>query len=151
MAKAEQPVITFRLKVVAPVNGVVYSLQGKAGAPVDPRESSGADINFEFAVRLGANAHGPCVLGDFVRTEGKTRRFFYVATGGQTGQSGEGGRRAKVDFPELTPDLVRKAEAGGLVLEAAMQGADTKGEPACATIKLVPGWKASAVKAKASP
>jgi hypothetical protein len=151
MAKADQPVITVRLSVLAPVKGVVYSLQGKAGAPVNGRLSTGADLTFEVAVRLGANAHGPCVLGEHVCTEGKTRRFFYIATGAQAGQHAEAGRRAKIDFPELTPDLIRKAETGGLVMEAAMHGADSKGEPACATIKLASGWKAAPAKAKASP
>lgn len=149
MAKAAQPVITFRLTVLAPVKGVAYSLQDKASAPVDVRLATGKDMVFDVAVRPGVNAHGSCVLGDFVRTEGKSRRFFYIATGAQAGQASMCGRRAKIDFPELTPELVRRAEAGGLIMEAAMEGADSKGEPACATIKLAVGWKAAAAKAKA--
>jgi hypothetical protein len=143
MAKADQPVITFRLTVLSPVKGVAYSLQDKASTPEDVRLSTGKDMLFDVPVRLGANANGPCVLGDYVRTEGKARRFFYIATGAQAGQQRQGGRRAKIDFPELTPALVRKAAAGGFVMEAAMQGADAKGEPACATIKLTSDWKAA--------
>ena len=72
-----------------------------------------------------------------MRTEGKTRRFVYVATGTQAGQHGtQWSRRAKVDLPEPTPAMIKAAEAGGLVLEGAYPGTDAKGGPTCATVKV---------------
>jgi hypothetical protein len=128
-----------------PVAGATYSLQGKGGVVVDARKTpakpDGKDIVFEVPVRIAEGKDGPRVLGDFVRTEGKTRRFFYVASGQQAGQSGtEISRRAKIDFPEITPALAAKAAKGGLVMEAGMEGTAKDGAPTAATVKLSPGW-----------
>lgn len=69
-------------------------------------------------MRLEAGKAGHRFLGDFVRTEGKTRRFVYVAIGQAAGQhTTEWSRRTKVDLPEPTPTMIEAAEAGMLVLE----------------------------------
>lgn len=143
MTKADQPLVTFRLTVLSPVKGVAYSLQGKDNAPVDVHVSTGKDLMFEIPARLAEGKDGWRFLGDHVRTEGRTRRFFYVASGEQAGQAGKDGRRAKIDLPDATPALVRRAAGGALVMEASMHGADAKGMPAAATIKLVSPWKAA--------
>jgi hypothetical protein len=142
---AKQPTALFRLTVRNPVAGATYSLQGKAGVVVDARKTpakpDGKDIVFEVPVRIAEGKDGPRVLGDFVRTEGKTRRFFYVATSQQAGDAkAAGGRRAKIDFPEITPALAARAAAGGLVMEAGIEGRAKDGGPAAATVKLSPGW-----------
>jgi len=74
-----------------------------------------------------------------VRTEGKTRRFVYVATGQQASQHVEGGRRAKVDLPKPTPAMIKAAEAGKPVLEAVMPEPTRRAERACATVKVT--WR----------
>ena len=130
--------VTLRLSVVDPPKGVTHSLQDKDSVPVDARVSAGKTLAFEIPLRLEEGKTGWRFLGDFVRTEGKTRRFVYVATGQQAGQHVEGGRRAKVDLPEPTPAMI-KAAASGLVLEASYAGTDAKGGPACATVKVA--WK----------
>jgi hypothetical protein len=140
-AKADQPTVLFRLTVRNPVPGVVYSLQGKDGVVVDARRATSEALIFGVTARIAEGKDGPRVLGDFVRTEGKTRRFFYVATSQQAGDAkAAGGRRAKIDFPEITPALAARAAAGGLVMEAGMEGRAKDGGPAAATVKLSPGW-----------
>lgn len=129
--------VTLRLSVVKPVSGVSYSLQDKESAPVDVRGATGRTMVFEIPVRLEAGKNGWRFLGEYVRTEGKTRRFVYVATGRQAGQAGTAwDRRAKIDLPEVTPAMAGHAAAGGLVLEAEMPGTDAKGAPTCATVRV---------------
>ena len=139
MAGTTDSNVTLRLSVIDPPKGVIHSLQGKDGAVVDAYVSTGKTLLFEIPIRLEAGKAGWRFLGDFVRTEGKTRRFVYVATGQQAGQHVEGGRRAKVDLPEPTPALIKAAIAGGLVLEASYLGTDAKGGATCATVKV--DWK----------
>ncbi|MBI1361448.1 MAG: hypothetical protein GC155_14315 [Alphaproteobacteria bacterium] len=148
MVKADQPTILFRLTVHGPVAGATYSLQGKDGVVVDTRKSTGRAMVFDVPVRIAANADGKFrVLGDYVRTEGRTRRFFYIASGEQAGDAKAcGGRRAKIDFPVITHQLATLAAKGGLVMEAGMAGAAKDGGPTAATVKLVPGWKIATAK-----
>lgn len=131
--------VTLRLSVVDPPKGVTHSLQDKDSSPVDVRASVGKTLVFEIPVRLEEGKAGWRFLGDFVRTEGKTRRFVYVATGQQAGQHVAGGRRAKVDLPEATPAMIKAAGAGELILEASYPGTDAKGGATCATVKA--DWK----------
>ena len=138
MAAAGDNVI-LRLSVLAPPKGVAHSLQDKDSTPVDVRMSTGKTILFDIPVRLEPGKTGYRFLGGFVRTEGKTRRFVYVATGQQAGQHTEWSRRAKVDLPEPTPAMIKAADADKLVLEAAYEGTDEKGGPTCATVKV--DWK----------
>lgn len=131
--------VTLQLSVLAPPKGVTHSLQDKDSRPVDVRMSTGKTILFEIPIRLEAGKTGYRFLGDFVRTEGKTRRFVYVATGQQAGQHTEWSRRAKVDLPEPTPAMIKAATGAGLVLEGSYEGVDAKGGSTCATVKV--DWK----------
>jgi hypothetical protein len=132
--------VTLRLSVEGPVKGVSYSLQDKESSPVDARVATGKTILFEIPVRLEQGKTGPRFLGDFVRTEGKTRRFVYVATGQQAGQHLTAwSRRAKIDLPPPTAAMQKAADTGGLVLETSYAGTDAKGGPTCATVKVE--WK----------
>ena len=131
--------VILRLSVLAPPKGVTHSLQDKDSSPVDSRASTGKTISFDIPVRLEAGKTGYRFLGDFVRTEGKTRRFVYVAIGKQAGQHTEWSRRAKVDLPKPTPAMIKAASGAGLVLEGSYEGTDAKGEPTCATVEV--DWK----------
>jgi len=132
--------VMLRLTVASPPKGVMHSLQDKDSTPVDAMISTGKSLVFEIPVRLEEGKAGWRFLGDFLRTEGKTRRFVYVATGKQAGQHlTEWSRRAKVDLPEPTAAMIKAATAGMLVLEASYPGTDAKGEPTCATVKAA--WK----------
>lgn len=129
--------VLLRLRVLAPPKGVAHSLQGKDGEIVDARVSTGRTLTFEIPARLEEGKAGWRFLGDFVRTEGKTRRFVYVGIGKHAGQPHtHWDRRAKVDLPEVTPAMIRQALAGKLVLDGSYAGTDARGEPACATVKV---------------
>jgi len=132
--------VTLRLSVIDPPKGIHHSLQDKTSSPVQIHVSNGMTITFEIPIRLEEGKTGWRFLGDFVRTEGNTRRFVYVATAGQAGQTGTPiSRRAKIDLPEPTLAMIKAAQSGGLVLEASYPGTDPKGEPTCATVKV--DWK----------
>lgn len=140
MAPVTRDNVLLRLSVIDPPKGVAHSLQDQDSAPVDVRMSTGKTLRFDITLRLEAGKAGYRFLGDFVRTEGKTRRFVYVAIGTQAGQfATEWSRRAKVDLPDPTPAMIKAADAGKLVLEGAYAGTDAKGEPSCATVKVT--WK----------
>ena len=140
MAAVARDNVLLRLSVIDPPKGVAHSLQGKDSTPVEPRMSMGKTMRFDIPVRLEAGKTGHRFLGDFVRTEGKTRRFVYVAVGRQAGQNAtEWSRRAKVDLPDPTPAMIKAADAGKLVLEGSYAGTDAKGEPSCARVKVE--WK----------
>lgn len=140
MAAGAEVNVTLKLSVNNPPKGIHHSLQDKASSPVQIHVSNGMTIAFNIPIRLEQGKTGWRFLGDFVRTEGKTRRFVYVATAGQAGQTGTPiSRRAKVDLPEPTPAMIKAAQSGGLVLEASYPGTDAKGEPTCATVKV--DWK----------
>jgi hypothetical protein len=81
------------------------------------------------------------MLGDFVRREGPTRRFVYLAIGEQAGQRpSEWNRRAKIDVHTLPVDFLERALAGA-VLEARLPGRAKDGGPACATLRPIGGWR----------
>ncbi|MFT3725028.1 MAG: DUF5990 family protein [Hyphomonadaceae bacterium] len=137
MAAEADSNVTLKLSVIDPPKGVGHSLQGKDGKIVDAQVSTGKTVVFEIPVRLEEGKAGWRFLGDFVRTEGKTRRFVYVGIGKHSGQPDtQWDRRAKVDLPDVTPAMRKKAAAGRLVLEGSYEGTDRKGEPSCATVKI---------------
>jgi hypothetical protein len=130
--------ITLRLTIADPVAGVAYSLQDKKSRPVGAFVAGEAPISFDVPLRLGP---GPKFYGDFVRSEGPTRRFIYIAIGEQAGQRPcQWSRRAKIDIHLLPPDLLAKALAGAL-LEADLPGRADDGGPACATVRPIGDWR----------
>lgn len=130
--------ITLRLTIHDPVPGVVYSLQDKKNHPVGPVVAGAGPLSFDVPVRV---APGPRFLGDFVRSEGPTRRFVYIAIGGQAGAAETPwSRRAKIDIHTLPVELLEQALAGR-VLAADLPGRDKDGGPACATVRPLGAWR----------
>jgi hypothetical protein len=130
--------ITLRLTIGDPVPGVAYSLQNKKSEPVAMVVAVDGPLSFDVPVDV---APGPRFLGEFVRNEGPTRRFVYVAIGGQAGDSSSPwSRRAKIDIHDLPADLLEKALAGSVV-EAYLPGRAKDGGPACATLRPLGSWK----------
>lgn len=129
--------ITLRLTIEDPVPGVAYSLQDKKSTPVRAVIAGRTPLSFDVAVRV---APGPRFLGEFVRSEGPSRRFIYIAIGAQAGDAGsEWSRRAKIDIHTLPPALLEQALAGK-ILETRLPGRDSKGEPTCATLRPTAAW-----------
>lgn len=131
--------ITLRLWIDDPFPGVAYSLQNRKSEPVGQVIANGAPIAFDVPLRV---APGPRFLGEFVRSEGPSRRFVYIAIGEQAGQRPcQWSRRAKIDIHLLPAALLDKALAGA-VLEARLPGKAKDGGPACATVRPLGEWQA---------
>jgi Family of unknown function (DUF5990) len=130
-------VITLRLSIEDPLPGVAYSLQDKKSEPVRQITAGNGPISFDVPVRV---APGPKFYGEFVRSEGPSRRFVYIAIGEQAGQRpSEWSRRAKIDVHLLAAELLEKALTGA-ILEARLPGKAKDGGPACATLLPLGGW-----------
>jgi hypothetical protein len=130
--------ITLRLTIGDPVPGVAYSLQNKKSEPVGMVVAGDGPLSFDVPVSV---VPGPRFLGEFVRNEGPTRRFVYIAIGGQAGDSSSvWSRRAKIDIHDLPAEQLEKALAGG-VIEAHLPGRAKDGGPACATLRPLGSWK----------
>jgi hypothetical protein len=131
--------ITLRLTIRDPLPGVAYSLQNKKSEPVGPVTAGDGPVSFETPVRV---APGPKFYGAFVRSEGASRRFVYIAIGSQAGQTpSQWSRRIKIDIHTLEADLLAKAFSGA-ILEADLPGRDKDDGPACATLRPIGGWRA---------
>ncbi|WP_084584616.1 DUF5990 family protein [Sphingomonas azotifigens] len=129
--------IVLRLVIEDPVPGVTYSLQDKKGAPVNPVVAGDAALAFDVPVQI---APGPKFGGEFVRQEGKERRFVYIAIGAQAGDpSSAWSRRAKIDIHDLPHELLEQAVAPK-ALVCRLPGRAKDNSPACATIRPVVGW-----------
>jgi hypothetical protein len=134
MARADQVEIRARIVIEQPVAGVLHSLQGKDGHPLDPKSSTrGEPLAFDFPLRI---APGPQFYGDQVRREGPERRFVYIRVGQSAGErASPWSRRMKIDIHDTPPDLLESAAAGGGVLEIRVSGTGKDGTPACATVR----------------
>jgi hypothetical protein len=116
---------------------VTYSLQDDKGSPVCPVVAKQAPLSFDVPVRV---APGPRFLGEFVRREGKERRFVYIAIGAQAGeQASPWSRRAKIDIHDVPIELLEQA-LDGKVLEGRFPGRDKEGGPSCASLRPLNGW-----------
>jgi hypothetical protein len=130
--------ITLRLTIADPVAGVAYSLQDKVNMPVDPRIADDGSISFDVPITLSDDRR---LTGPFVRREGPTRRFVYIAIGTSAGQhASEWSRRAKIDVHDIPADLLALAREGR-VLETVLPGRAKDGGPACATVRPLEPWR----------
>ena len=131
--------ITLRLTIADPVAGVAYSLQDKANMPVELRIAADGPISFDAPVTLSEDDR---LTGPFVRREGATRRFVYIAIGTSAGQhASEWSRRAKIDVHDIPADLLALAR-DGRVLEVILPGRARDRGPACATVRRLQPWRA---------
>lgn len=130
--------ITLRLTIADPVAGVAYSLQDKANMPVEPRIAGDGPISFDVPITLSDDGR---LTGTFVRREGPSRRFVYIAIGTSAGQhASEWSRRAKIDIHDIPADLLTQAREGRL-LEVVLPGRAKDGGPACATVRPLQSWR----------
>ena len=131
--------ITLRLTIADPVAGVAYSLQDKANTPVEPRLATDAPLSLDTPITLTDDGR---LTGPFVRREGPTRRFVYIAIGTSAGQHDSAwSRRAKIDIHDISADLLAQARQGH-VLEVVLPGRAKDDGPACATVRPLRTWRA---------
>jgi hypothetical protein len=129
--------MTLRLTIADPVSGVRYSLQDPKNTAVGARVATGGPVSFDVPVALRPDGR---LSGPFVRRQGPTRRFVYIAIGQPAGDRGScWTRRAKVDVHDIPAALL----ASGAVLELVLPGRGKDGSPACATVRPVVGWRAA--------
>ncbi len=129
--------ITLRLSIDDPVPGLAYSLCDKKNAAIDARVAGDGPVSFDVPLRL---APGPRFLGEFVRSEGPTRRFVYISLGTMAGDAASCyGGRMKIDIHDIAPALLDKALRGA-VLEARLAGRSRKGGPTYATVNKPIVW-----------
>ena len=131
-----------RIVVVAPPSDVVFCIQGKPGELFDPVRSTGKDLKFDFAVRVGGPLPdgSPRFLGKVVQGP-VGARFVYVCSGTLAGDHAScWTRRAKVPLQGITQELIDS----GRRLEARIDGRARDGGPACGTVPLLlGGWRAA--------
>jgi hypothetical protein len=136
-ARADQTEIRLRIVIEQPVPGVLHSLQ-QDDAPLDPKQSAGEPLSFDFPIRIARpEGGGPKFFGPQVRREGKERRFVYIRIGTCAGQHfSPWTRKMKIDIHDIDPKLIDAAAKGG-VLACTINGTAKDGSPACATIRPV--------------
>jgi hypothetical protein len=131
--------------IVDPVPRVALALQrGKAASAtlVAPSSASDEAVIFNLTVSVSGASPSPRPLGPFVQGP-PDGRFVYVCVGTLAGDAASPWtRRIKIPLTGLTGPLIAGLTAGGR-LEARIAGRDRKGEPACASVPLLPpGWRA---------
>lgn len=137
---ADHP-LTLRFTLAAPPAGVMYALQDGDETPVRQVVSTGADLTFDVPLRVAEGADGPRFLGPYVRREGP-RRFVYFRVGVSAGQhDSPWSRRGKIFITDIPETLVWRAVESGRAVAAAFPGSDRKGEPSCATVRPLDGWR----------
>ena len=151
-AASSQAEVPLRITLVAPPSGVTFCLQRGRDELIDARRSTGADLSFDFTVRVRpASGKDPMVfLGPFTQGPPATR-FVYVNSGTMAGESASATawtRRAKIPLAGITASMVEMALAKrGYRIEARIQGTAGDGGPACATCRpLGDGWSVIRVR-----
>ena len=134
--------IKLRIVVERPPSGIDYGLQKGRGNPyetVQTQRSGKKDLVFEFPVTINARTNsmtGPYVQGP------AGAKFVYIDIGTYAGQQNTPWRRRmKVPLTGITSDAIKSATKSSAVLEARVPGTGKNGEPNCATIQPVAGWK----------
>ena len=125
--------LTLRLTIADPVPGLHYWRQDAKNAPHDIRLSTDAPLTFDMPVALRPDGK---LGGTFVRREGPTRRFVYIAIGGSTEGLPVVRRRAKIDVHDIPADLLKP----GAVIATTLPGRGKDGTPACATVRPLSPW-----------
>lgn len=141
---AVQREIGLRVTVVDPPTDIAYAMQRGRAELHQSRRSNGAQMSFDFTVRVGVTAGGALnFLGDFTQGPASVR-FVYVNMGTSAGDPGScWSRRAKIPLMGITPELIAALDATpGGVLEARYMGTAKDGGPTCASVKLLDGgWR----------
>jgi hypothetical protein len=141
--KGELPM---RIIVERPPKGVAFRVQRGRADLLAPSSTHKDALQFDFTVRVElVQGEPPNFLGEFAQGP-RTERFIYVNSGKHAGDAeSQWDRRAKLHLGGISAALVKRALAGGSVLEARIEGVGRDGGPACATVPLLGGgWKESA-------
>jgi hypothetical protein len=132
--------VKLRVTLVQPPAGVMFCLQRRRAELVDAVVADGSDVTFQWTMKAEPGADGGVRLLGPMSQGPPGGRFIYVCIGAYAGQVGTTwARRAKIPLAGITWEMVEAAGDG--FLEAAYEGTDSKGGPACATVRFTKGWK----------
>jgi hypothetical protein len=137
--------LPLRITLVNPPVGVLFALQRRKDELVDPKRSTAADLSFDLTIRIKGDPDlgSARFLGEFV--QGPTgAKFVYVRVGTMAGDHfSPWTRRVKIPLAGLNWDkMIGAHNKPKHILEARIPGADRKGEPICASVKLLgAGWQ----------
>lgn len=137
--------LQLRIVVVDPPPDITWALQLGQTELVKPTSSTKSRICFDFTLEVvpesaspGFRLKGPAVQGRL------GERFVYLRIGAYAGQGDTTvARRAKISLEGIDRKLIAasKAKRGG-TLEVQFAGTDSRGGPACATVRpLGKGWR----------
>ena len=127
--------VTLRLTIADPVPGLHYWRQDATNAPHDIRLSTTGPLTIDMPVVLRPDG---TLGGTFVRREGATRRFVYIAIGGAMEGLPVVSRRAKIDVHDIPAGLLKP----GAGIATTLPGRGKDGTPACATVRPLSPWTA---------
>ncbi len=130
-----------------PVPGVAMALQRGASAKAElvaPASRSASAVAFDLDVVVAGRLPDgqPRLLGPYVQGP-PDARFVYLCVGRYAGQAdAEWARRMKVPLGGLGWEAI-EALPPGARLSGRVAGRDREGEPACASVAILPpGWRA---------
>ena len=124
-----------------PPKDVAFAVQTGQDGLQDRTIATGEDLSFDLTVEAAASGPGVRFYGPAVQGP-PAGRFIYVRSGTMAGQPQSfWTRRVKVPLASLSWAAAARAAASSTRLEARLDGRATDGGPACATVKLLQGWR----------
>lgn len=140
-AKSERVAVPLRITLVGPPKDVAFAVQTGQQGLQDRTIATGGDLSFDVTIEAGPAGAGVRFYGPVVQGP-PNARFIYVRSGTLAGQPRSfWTRRVKVPLASLSWAAASRAAASSTRLEAVLDGRATDGGPACATVKLLRGWK----------
>lgn len=135
-------IVRLRIVLVDPPPGVAFALQEGATGLVPPSARSAASLTFECDLKVADPTSVPVRFTGAFAQGPASARFVYVCSGARAGQLGScWTRRAKVPLAGIDSELLGRAMSEGRALEGKIHGLAKDGGPACASVKLLAGWK----------
>lgn len=136
-----------RIVVVEPPSKTTWAVQLGKDALSPPTSTTARAITFEFDVRVdGVTKSGaPRFLGPAIQGP-PDARFVYVNSGKRAGEASAcWDRRAKVPLSGISQTLLARLGPDD-VIEGRIAGTAKDGGPACASVRLLDGWRIAAAR-----
>ncbi|MET0552421.1 MAG: DUF5990 family protein [Vicinamibacteria bacterium] len=139
--RSERILVPLRITLVRPPKDVAFAVQTGRDGLQDRSIATGEDLSFDVTVEAAAVGEGVRFYGPVVQGP-PAARFVYIRAGTLAGQPQSfWTRRVKVPLVSLSWTAAARAAASSTRIEARLDGRATDGGPACATVKLLQGWR----------
>ncbi len=134
-----------RIVIESPVVGVNYGVQEGKGSTykvLQLQKSTDQDLVFDIQLPVMLNAEGLPNFGGPLSQGPPAARFVYLTIGKSAGQvNTQWDRRLKVPLGGISYSMIEQLPAEKKHLEARLPGRAKNGEPSCATVQPIDGWK----------